>query len=112
MARNPWLKINPISDIARGSQNGNNLVFGLIGKVISWLWLVGGLVLMILGFEYLRRLGGREFKLGVMLVAPILASWLSSVGTIGDHRFRIPTMSLSLVLQVIGFYFLKKRLPK
>ena len=112
MARNPWLKINPISDIARGSQNGNNLVFGLIGKVISWLWLVGGLVLMILGFEYLRRLGGRDFKLGVMLVAPILASWLSSVGTIGDHRFRIPTMSLSLVLQVLGFYFLKKRLPK
>jgi hypothetical protein len=112
MARNPWLKINPISDIARGSQDGNNLVFGIVGKVISWLWLVGGLLLMILGFEFLRRLGGAERKLGVILLAPILASWLSAVGTIGDHRFRIPTMSLSLVLQVVGFYFVKKRLSK
>jgi hypothetical protein len=39
----------------------------------------------------------------------VVVSWLIGMGTIGDHRFRIPTMSLSLVLQVLGIYALKKK---
>jgi hypothetical protein len=32
------------------------------------------------------------------------------MGTIGDHRFRIPTMSLSVFLQVMGYFALRHRL--
>jgi hypothetical protein len=34
---------------------------------------------------------------------------LVSMGTIGDHRFRIPTMSLSLFLQVMGYFALRHK---
>jgi hypothetical protein len=112
MARNPWQKINPIVDIAKSSEDGNKLVYGNFGKVFSWLWLTLGLVLLFVGFFALNRLGGAEKALGLVLLAPVIASWISAVGTIGDHRFRIPTMSLSLVLQVIGFFYLKKRIVK
>jgi hypothetical protein len=112
MARNPWLKINPILDIARGSQSGNDLVYKTAGKIISYLWLATGLFLLFYGFNYLRKLKGIESNLSYLLLSPILASWISAVGTIGDHRFRIPTMSLSLVLQVVGFLALRSKLFK
>ena len=88
------------------------LVYGNFGKVVSWLWIVFGSALLFVGFFALYRLGGAEKALGLVLLAPVVASWISAVGTIGDHRFRIPTMSLSLVLQVIGFFLLKKRIVK
>jgi hypothetical protein len=112
MARNPWLKINPITDIGKNSQDGNDLVFGIGGKIISWVWLLSGLFLLFYGFVTLKRLGNLEKNLSYLLLLPVVASWLASVATIGDHRFRIPTMSLSLVLQVAGFVFLKKRIMK
>jgi hypothetical protein len=31
------------------------------------------------------------------------------MGTIGDHRFRIPTMSLSVFLQVMGYFALRHK---
>jgi len=112
MARNPWLKINPISDIARSTQQGNDLVLGFVGKALSWLWLASGLIFLAYGFRRLWRNNGVERTLALTLALPVLASWLSSVATIGDHRFRIPTMSLSLVLQVVGFLEFKKRFSK
>jgi len=112
MARNPWLKINPIPQLAESSQKGNEVVYGWIGKSVSWLWLAMNLFLMFFGFEQLRRKGGIERALALTLAIPILASWLSAVVTIGDHRFRVPTMSLSVVLQVIGFLELRNRVNK
>jgi hypothetical protein len=112
MARNPWLKINPITDIGKNSQDGNDLVFGIGGKIISWIWLLSGLFLLFYGFVALKRLGDLEKNLSYLLLLPVVTSWLAGVATIGDHRFRVPTMSLSLVLQVVGFVFLKKRITK
>jgi hypothetical protein len=112
MARNPWLKINPIVDITRGSQSGNDLVYKFAGKTISWIWIVSGLFLLFYGFNHLRKLRGIESNLAYILLVPIIASWISAVGTIGDHRFRIPTMSLSLVLQVVGFLAIRNKLLK
>ncbi len=40
---------------------------------------------------------------------PVVISWLVSMGTIGDHRFRIPTMTLSVFLQVLGLYALRHK---
>jgi len=112
MARNPWLKINPIVDIGKNSQDGNDLVYGTVGKIISWLWIVANLFLLFYGFWKLKKMGGIHQNLSYLLMGPILASWIAAVGTIGDHRFRIPTMSLSLVLQVIGFIAIKNKVLK
>ena len=102
MVRNPWSKINPIIGIAKNAE-GNQLVYGAVGKVISWLWLIGGVGLIFLGTIYLWRLGGIERYLGYLVSTPTFFGWFISVGTIGDDRFRIPQMGLSIFLQVMGF---------
>jgi hypothetical protein len=109
MARNPWLKINPIVDIAKGSQSGNDLVYKSVGKGISFFWVVGGISLFFIGFFWLRSMKGIYANLAYLAFVPVVISWLVSMGTIGDHRFRIPTMSLSLFLQVVGFYALRHK---
>jgi hypothetical protein len=109
MARNPWLKINPLVEIAKSSQEGNDLVNGNFGKAVSWLWLGGGIFLLLYGFNSIRRMPFFERRIGILMIAIVLSSWVASIVTIGDHRFRVPTMSLSLVLQVIGIWNFKKR---
>jgi hypothetical protein len=109
MARNPWLKIDPVVDIQK-SQSGYNLVVGPFGKLVSWLWLLVGLGLFALGTWWLYKIGGYARTLAWFAATPVLLSWLTSLGTIGDHRFRIPTMGLSLFLQVAGVFALRKRL--
>jgi hypothetical protein len=110
MDRNPWKINNPLNEIVK-NQSGTNLVYGSIGKVISWLWLVAGLLFLALGFRYLWQAGGLERLWGTAAFTLVVVNWLSSIATIGDHRFRIPTMTLSLALQVIGFtsLFFSKR---
>jgi hypothetical protein len=109
MARNPWLKVNPIVDIAKGSQSGNDLVYKSVGKGISFFWVVGGISLFFIGFFWLRSMKGIYANIAYLSAVPVVISWLVSMGTIGDHRFRIPTMSLSLFLQVVGFYALRHK---
>jgi hypothetical protein len=43
-------------------------------------------------------------------LTPVILSWLISIGTIGDHRFRIPTMAMSIFLQVIAFLAIRKKI--
>jgi len=105
MARNPWSKINPIISIAKNTE-GDKLVYGPVGKFISWLWLIGGVGLIFLGTIYLWRLGGLERYLGFLVSTPTFFGWFISVGTIGDNRFRIPQMGLSIFLQLVGFLWL------
>ena len=101
MARNPWLTINPLINIA-STQDGFNLVNGGFGKVISWLWLLGGLALLLYGYFTLWRQNSLERFMGNLAMVPIATNWLITLLTIGDHRFRIPIMGLSLFLQAIG----------
>jgi hypothetical protein len=65
--------------------------------------------LFFIGFFWLRSLKGIYSQLAWLSAAPVVASWLIGMGTIGDHRFRLPTMSLSLFLQVMGYYAVKKK---
>ena len=109
MARNPWLKVNPIMDIARNSQSGNDLVYKSVGKAISFLWVIGGISLFFIGFFWLRSMKGINANIAWLTGIPVVISWLVSMGTIGDHRFRIPTMSLSLFLQVMGYFALRHK---
>lgn len=109
MARNPWLKINPIVNIAKGSQSGNDLVYKSIGKGISFFWTIGCISLFFLGFFWLRSMKGIYANLAYASFIPVVISWLVSMGTIGDHRFRIPTMTLSVFLQVMGYFALRHK---
>jgi hypothetical protein len=111
MARNPWLKISPTQNIAK-SQSGNDLVAGPIGKVVSWLWIIGQIAFLFYGFLTIRK-GDQISKLIASLaLSSVVLSWLISIGTIGDHRFRVPTMCFSLLLQVAGMLHIKRKFSK
>jgi hypothetical protein len=111
MARNPWLKIAPTQNI-RKTQDGANLVNGNFGKAVSYLWILGQLIFLFWGFIAIRRIGVFEKMLSNLVLLPIVVSWLISIGTIGDHRFRIPTMSLSLFLQAVALISIRDRTTK
>ena len=102
MARNPWLTISPIKNIASSSIEGNQLVLGPIGKAVSWLWLLGGIALLVYGYFILLRQNYLERFIANLAMIVISTNWLISLMTIGDHRFRIPIMGMSLFLQAIG----------
>ena len=109
MARNPWLKINPLVDLATGSQQGNDLVNKWPGKIISFLWVMGGISLLFVGFFWLRSMTGIYTNIAYATLVPVVVSWLVAMGTVGDHRYRIPTLPLSLFLQVMGYYALRHK---
>jgi hypothetical protein len=111
MARNPWLKIAPTQKIAKNA-DGNKLVYGPIGKFVSYLWIVGQILFLFIGYRELRKLGAAERFYTNLMMLPIVLSWLISLGTIGDHRFRVPTMVLSLFFQAAGFIALKRKFIK
>ena len=82
------------------------MVYGNTGKLVSWGWLIGSFALMIWGFIALWRLKGQAQVLAALLLTPSLLNALSSLITIGDNRFRMPTMTLSILLQLFGAYAL------
>jgi hypothetical protein len=84
------------------NSEGYSLISGSIGKVISWLWLLGGLALIGFGFTFLWRRRSIERLIGTIALVVIGTNWLISLISIGDHRFRIPIMGMSLFLQAIG----------
>jgi hypothetical protein len=102
MARNPWLKISPLVDIASNSEEGNKLIYGTAGKIISWGWILLSLTLLVIGFWRLWRIGGVEKVIGIFALSQIVLNWLIAMGTLGDHRQRLPILGLSIFLQAIG----------
>ena len=118
MLRNPWLQVHPFAKTVE-MQEGFAMVYGnlgrlfpgewIFGSLISWVWILGSLGFLAYGFIALRRRGGPSTFLAWALLIPVLLNTASSIGTIGDHRFRIPTLTLSLVLQLFGAYALFSR---
>jgi hypothetical protein len=101
MARNPWLKIHPVRDMQQ-TPDGDKLVRGPIGSIVSWSWFLGGLGFLFYGFTVLWRAKQLERLIGSVAMIAISTSWLISLVTIGDHRFRLPIMGMSLLLQAVG----------
>ena len=101
MARNPWLTISPIKSMT-STQEGINTVYGNFGKLVSWTWLLGGLALLLYGFQILWRQKSLERLIANLAMLAIAINWMVSLISIGDHRFRMPIMGLSLFLQAIG----------
>lgn len=106
--RNPWILIHPFAK-SEQTQDSLEIVNGGIGKTISWAWVLGSLTLLVYGFIALRRRGGISTLLSWCLFIPVLLNSVSSMGTIGDHRFRIPTLTLSILLQLFGLYAIFER---
>jgi hypothetical protein len=99
-----------VQQVGSSNQEGQGLVFGGLGVVISYLWIIGQVLFLFLGYRSLRKLGRDELFFARVLITPVLVSWLLALGTIGDHRFRVPTMSMSLALQVIAFLAIRKKI--
>ncbi len=110
-ARNPWLKVSPVQQMQK-TTSAVNLIQGNFGKTISYLWLVGQIALLLFGFLTLYKRGGVGKKVASLAATPVLLAWLITLGTIGDHRFRIPTMGLSLLLQVAGLLAIREKTIK
>jgi hypothetical protein len=102
MARNPWLKISPLQNIEKSSPEGGKLIYGGFGKLISWFWLLGGFALLIYGFSVLWIAKGLEKFIGTLAMIIVGTSWLITLISIGDNRFRLPIMGMSLFLQAVG----------
>jgi hypothetical protein len=102
MNRNPWKVNHPFNSLAFNSEEGNNLVYGSFGKVVSWVWMLGGLFLIYFGFRKMWKANGLVRKIGLILILIVSSNWVISVGTLGDHRQRVPIMAASLILQCIG----------
>jgi len=101
MGLNPWLKINPITNITK-TPEGAALVGGIFGKLISYIWIFSGLGLLLYGFSILWRSKGTERLIGQLAMTIISSSWAITLISIGDHRFRLPVMGMSLFLQAIA----------
>jgi len=110
-ARNPWLKISPVQQMQK-TTSAVNLIQGNFGKTISYLWLVGQIALLVFGFLALYKRDELGKKVALLSATPVLLAWLITLGTIGDHRFRIPTMGLSLLLQVVGILAIREKTVK
>jgi hypothetical protein len=101
MGRNPWLTIHPIKQ-SISDRETLEAVYGNFGKFISWAWLMGGICLMLYGFRILWGARYVERQIALLTLIIISVNWFISLLTIGDHRFRIPIMGLSLFLQAVG----------
>jgi hypothetical protein len=101
MGLNPWLKINPITSINK-TPEGAALIGGMFGKLFAYFWIFSGLGLLLYGFSILWRAKGTERFIGLFAMTIISSSWAITLISIGDHRFRLPVMGMSLFLQAIG----------
>jgi hypothetical protein len=70
------------------------------------------IALLFYGFLTLYKRDGLGKKVAILTATPVVLSWLITLGTIGDHRFRIPTMGLSLLLQAAGFLAIRNKITK
>jgi hypothetical protein len=107
MARNPWLKVNPIRS-ATENPDGAKLVFGDLGRLISYAWEAFTLFFLLYGLRILWRFGGVERLLGLISGGAIFIALATTWVTLGDNRFRVPIMGMSLFLQAVGIRTLFK----
>jgi len=106
-ALNPWLKIDPVILFAK-SHGGIKFLFMPIVKVISWLWVFGGIFFFWFGFYMMKKIDPLMSKLAWILLSSCTASLFISILSIGDNRFRLPLLGYSIFLQGVGLMNIKK----
>ena len=110
MARNPWLQFHPLKLMMK-NEAGFKFVTGTFGIVFSWIWLFSTLLLLFYGFYLTQKLGRNLKYLSYFMLGIILSSWIVTLISIGDHRFRIPIMGMSLTFQALALSSFTKKSP-
>jgi hypothetical protein len=64
--------------------------------------MLGTFALALLGVKTLWSAGGLSKKLSTLTFLIVFLNWAISIGTLGDHRQRVPIMTITLLIQVIG----------
>ena len=106
--RNPWLRYGPLA-VLNDKESTMQIIQGSFGKFISTLWQIFSLFFLFYGLINIYKLRNLERQIGVMSAILILVNWGICLLTIGDHRFRLPILSISVFLQIIGLQFLLRR---
>ena len=106
--RNLYNRFHPVLEMVQ-SQEGYDFVAGPFGRFLAWTWLLGGLFVLFLGFYSLWKVNRVTRYLGSSAMTIVLTSWLIAAGTQGDHRYRVPIMGMSLLLQISGWNFMFKK---
>ena len=88
------------------------IIQGSFGKFISTLWQIFSLFFLFYGLINIYKLRNLERQIGVMSAILILVNWGICLLTIGDHRFRLPILGVSVFLQIIGLQLLLRRKSK
>jgi hypothetical protein len=106
--RNPWLRYGPL-EVLNDKESFIPIIQGSAGKFISALWQIFSLFLLFYGLVNIYKLRNLERQIGVMSAILILVNWGICLLTIGDHRFRLPILGISVFLQLLGLQFLLRR---
>jgi hypothetical protein len=101
MSRNPYLKFHPVKSSVQTNED-LQVAAGPVGIGISWLVVIGGWMLLILGVAKSVFLGGVERKICLSSALIIMGTSIFTFLTIGDHRYRLPILGLSILLQLFG----------
>jgi hypothetical protein len=106
--RNPWLRYGPL-EVLNDKESFIQIIQGGFGKFISALWQIFSLFFLFYGLINIYKLRNLERQIGVMSMILILVNWGICLLTIGDHRFRLPILGISVFLQIVGLQFLLRR---
>jgi hypothetical protein len=106
--RNPWLRYGPLV-VLNDKESTMQIIQGSFGKLISALWQIFSLFFLFYGLINIYKLRNLERQIGIMSAILILVNWGICLLTIGDHRFRLPILGISIFLQIIGLQFLLRR---
>ena len=101
-ARNPYLDFHPVRTSIK-TQGQFDSVFGIPGQLVSWFWILGGWFFLIIGLRYLWKSDDLSRKISVIFAILIFSNWATVLIVQGDNRYRIPLMTISILVQVVGW---------
>ena len=103
--RNPWLRYGPLAIISNEKLTAQ-IIQGSVGIFISALWQVLSIFFLFYGLFRIYKLKNLERSIGITSAIILLVNWAICLVTIGDNRFRLPILGVSIFLQVVGIHIL------
>ena len=110
-ARNPYLNFHPVKANIK-TQEQVDIVFGIPGQLVSWFWILGGWFFLISGLKYLWKSDDLSRKISLIAAIFIFSNWATVLIVQGDNRYRIPLMTISILVQVVGWKNFTLRVKK
>jgi hypothetical protein len=70
---------------------------------VSWFWILSGSFFLIHRLKYLWNSDDLSRKISVISAILIFSNWATVLIVQGDNRYRIPLMTISILVQVVGW---------